>query len=242
MFSFFSKKKQPVLQPFTTDMHSHLLPGIDDGAETLEKSLKLINELRSFGYKKLITTPHIMGDAYRNTPEIIQQKLTEVQTALKTQGSPIQLAAAAEYYLDEWFVEKLEKEEKLLTFGKNYLLFEMSYLNPSPQLNSAIFSLRTQGYQPVLAHPERYMFYYENFERLQRLAESNVLFQLNLTSLTGYYGKAAQIQAEKLIKNKLVHFVGTDCHAMKHVDALEDVFQTKYLKKIAEQPLLNQLV
>ena len=237
MFSFLRPKAMPL--PFTTDMHSHLLPGIDDGAETLEKSLQLIQELRSFGYRKLITTPHIMGEGYRNTPEIILQKLEEVQLALYQQRSPVALQAAAEYYMDEWFTEKIEKEEKLLTFGKNYLLFEMPYLNPAQQLSQVVFLLRTQGYQPVLAHPERYVYYHENFALLQKLFDNQVLLQLNLTSLTGYYGKAAQLTAEKLIKNKMIHFVGTDCHALKHIDALEEVLQPRYLKKIAEQPLLN---
>ncbi|MBC8111285.1 MAG: capsular biosynthesis protein [Verrucomicrobia bacterium] len=220
-------------------MHSHLLPGIDDGAETLEQSLALIKELMTFGFRRFVTTPHVMGDFYKNTPEIIAEKLALVRNALTENNLEVSIEAAAEYYLDEWFVEKLEKEEKLLTFGKNYLLFETSYLNAPPQLNQTIFKLKTQGYQPVLAHPERYAFFYDNFQGIETLFQNGVLLQLNLNSISGYYGKAAQVLAEKMIDKKMVHFAGSDCHAHKHIQALEQTIHKKYYQRLTELPLLN---
>ncbi|HSI89732.1 MAG TPA: CpsB/CapC family capsule biosynthesis tyrosine phosphatase, partial [Adhaeribacter sp.] len=161
MASFFRKlfgSSEPELPAATladlrADMHSHLLPGLDDGAETLERSLELVEKMLGFGYKKLIMTPHIMGDFYKNTPEGIAEKLALLKAAVKEKGWQIELAFAAEYYLDEWFIRRLENNDKLLTFGDNYLLFETSYINEPSFLKEAVFSMQSAGYKPVLAHP-----------------------------------------------------------------------------------------
>lgn len=129
LFSGFGKKEEP-LADFSflgTDMHSHLIPGIDDGAKTIEDSITLIKELHSLGFKKLYTTPHIMSDYFRNTPEIINAGLEDVRAAIKAEGIPVEINAAAEYYFDDGFVRKLENE-KLLTIGSNYLLLKFLIL------------------------------------------------------------------------------------------------------------------
>jgi protein-tyrosine phosphatase len=242
MFSFLKKKETVPPTLLTADMHSHLLPGIDDGADTLEKSIELITYLAHLGYNKLITTPHIMGDFYRNTPEIIRQKLAEVQQAVLEKQIPVEIQAAAEYYLDEWLIEKLENSEPLLTFGKNFLLFETAFMSHPPQFNQVVFMLKTQGYQPVLAHPERYAAMQENFAKLERIAANGVLMQVNLNSLTGYYGKKAQTVAEKMIDLQMVHFAGTDTHSLKHISILSEVKETKYYGKLLSLNLLNHLL
>jgi tyrosine-protein phosphatase YwqE len=163
-------------------MHSHILPGIDDGAKNMEQSLSLIGELIDMGYRKLTATPHIMGDFYKNTPAIIHEKLIKVQQAVNQKGWNIELKAAAEYYLDEWFMEKLRREEPLLTFGNGYVLFETSYINPPVQLHEAIFLMKSQNYKPVLAHPERYIYFHENFNKIKELYEMGVLLQININS------------------------------------------------------------
>lgn len=222
------------------DMHSHILPGIDDGAQNTDESICLIQHLFDHGKKKLIMTPHIMGGVYNNTPESVSAVLENLKIEVAKEGIDIQLEAAAEYYLDEAFVEKLEKEEPLLCFGeKKYVLFETSYMNSSPLYNNAVFLMKTQGYSPVLAHPERYLYAYPNFETYVNLLERGVLFQLNTNSLTGYYSLQAQKMAEKLIDNGMVHFIGTDCHKMKHLQNLEKVTKLKYFKKLMDLPLLN---
>ncbi|WP_018341443.1 tyrosine-protein phosphatase [Cytophaga aurantiaca] len=238
--SLFGKKEQAQHEDFIfVDMHSHLIPKIDDGSKSLDESVELIKKLVEFGYKKIITSPHIMGDFYKNTPEIILGGLSELKQRLKSENIEIEIDAAAEYYLDEWFIEKLNKNEPLLTFGKKYVLFETSYMNEPAHLHQAIFSMRTLGYTPVLAHPERYLYLYNDFSAFEKIYEMDVLFQINLNSLMGYYSKPAKQFAEKLIDNKMVDFVGTDCHGMRHLNVLKDTRASKYYNKLANLNLLN---
>jgi protein-tyrosine phosphatase len=222
------------------DMHSHLLPGLDDGAETLEKSLELVQALVGLGYTKLIMTPHIMGDFYKNTPEGIREKLGLLKAAVQGKGLNIELECAAEYYLDEWFVRRLEENEQLLTFGKNnYLLFETSYINEPSFLKGVIFDMLSAGFKPVLAHPERYTYLYGKFDDLKTIRDSGVLLQINLNSLGGYYSEGAKKVAEKLVDAGMVDMVGTDAHSMKHINYLQKAVASKYFGKLMQLPLLN---
>jgi protein-tyrosine phosphatase len=239
--SLFGKEEVQVdsLRTIGVDMHSHILPGIDDGAETVEQSLELVRSMKEMGYRKLIMTPHIMSDFYRNTPEIIRERLQVLQEAVTAEGIDIELACAAEHYLDEALLQKLEDNEELLTFGDKYLLFETSFLNEPLNLREAIFRMQSLGYKPVLAHPERYTYFYGKFDDLVRLREQGVLLQPNLNSLTGYYSPGAKMIIEKLIDAGLVDFLGSDAHSLKHVANLQKVLCSKYLVKALELPLLN---
>lgn len=243
MLSLFKKKKitTPLVANVQVDMHSHLLPAIDDGSKNMEQSVALVKAFVAMGYKKLITTPHIMSDFYKNTPEIIYDKLDKLNDIIKSMQMDIELTAAAEYYLDEGFVDKIEKKEKLLTLDehKKYLLFETSYINPSPYFDSVVFSLRSQGYQPVLAHPERYVYLFDSFEKLKKWYDKGVLFQININSLSGYYSASSKSIAEKLIDNNMVNFVGSDCHGERHLNAMKETIGTTYYKKALKLDLLN---
>ncbi|MER2999536.1 tyrosine-protein phosphatase [Pontibacter populi] len=221
------------------DMHSHILPGLDDGADTLERSLELVQAMQQLGYRKLIMTPHIMSDFYRNTPEGIREKLALLQNAITEAGIEMELGCAAEYYLDEVFLDKLDNGEELLTFGDKYLLFETSFLNEPLNLREAIFKMRSKGYKPVMAHPERYSYFYGKFNDLVELREQGVLLQPNLNSLTGYYSPAAKTVIEKLIDNGQVDLVGSDVHSLKHIASLQKVLSSKYISKLLSLPLLN---
>ena len=227
------------LAALRADMHSHVLPSLDDGAETLEKSLDLVEKMVGLGYQKLIMTPHVMGDFYRNTPEGIREKLTLLQTAVKEKGWAIELACAAEYYLDEWFIRRLENNEELLTFGDNYLLFETSYINEPSFLKEAVFQIQSAGYKPVLAHPERYTYLYGKFQDLQTLRDAGVLMQVNLNSLGGYYSEGAKRVAEKLVDARMVDFAGTDAHSLKHLQFLRKAMASKHFGKLMQLPLRN---
>ena len=227
-----------------TDMHSHLLPGLDDGAETMAHSLELLRELRDLGFKKLIMTPHVMGDFYKNTPEGIRAALTELRAAAAAAGlADVQLECAAEYYLDEWLGQKLAAGTELLSFGgeRNYLLFETSYMNEPFNLQATIFELKAAGYRPVLAHPERYTYFYGRLAEIRKLREEyGVLLQLNLNSLAGYYSPAARRVAEQLIDERLIDFVGTDTHHLRHTAALATkTVKSAYFRKLMALPLLN---
>lgn len=220
-------------------MHSHLIPGIDDGVRTPEEALQVILEFQKFGYTKLITTPHVMSDTYRNTPENILQGLTRLRQFLKEQQVDITIEAAAEYYLDETFTRLISDNQPLLTFGKNYLLFETNFINEPLDLKEFIFMATSRGYKPVLAHPERYLYLQSNPAKIEDLFHRGVLMQVNIASLTGYYSKAALATAQRLIDQKMVHFLASDCHSQKHLQQVADARRTKYFQKALNLPLLN---
>ncbi|MBF9222625.1 capsular biosynthesis protein [Hymenobacter sp. BT662] len=225
-------------------MHSHLLPGLDDGAETVEHSLELLRALRDLGFRKLVMTPHIMGDFYKNTPEGIRAALQLLRDAAAGAGlGDVALDCAAEYYLDEFLGHKLADGTEMLTFGgeKRYLLFETSYMNEPLNLFEIIFEMKAQGYRPVLAHPERYTYLYGRLAEIEKLRRNyDVLLQVNLNSLSGYYSPGAKKVAEQLIDGGLVDFVGTDTHHLRHTDTLlKRTVPQPYLKKLLDLPLLN---
>ena len=221
-----------------TDVHSHLIPGIDDGSTSVEDSLNIIRGLHSLGYSKLITTPHIMSDFYRNTPEIILAGLEDVRAAVAREGIPVELEAAAEYYCDYEF-EKSIGEKKLLSFGDKYVLVELSYLNPSDNFDSVTFKLQLEGYKPVLAHPERYPYWYQSFNKYEEFHDKGVLLQINLASITGHYGSVAKRISERLIENNMVDFLGTDTHKMSHVDVFRKSLKLPILRRLLESGTLR---
>ena len=225
MFSFFKRSLQvkPDLSFLGVDMHSHLLPGLDDGLQELGISIAFIKELNQMGYSKLICTPHILSDLYPNNPETILPKLQLVQQALSLQNIPVTIEAAAEYMVDPEMEDMVKRGDKLLTFGKNLILIEMSYVAPSPNIEEVIFALRLKGLIPVIAHPERYIFYHANFALYERFIDLGCKLQVNLLSLLGYYGKPVKQMAEKLFDKKMVSLVGTDMHHENHLMALKDL-------------------
>lgn len=240
---FFFKKSSPVLKDLIPndyiDIHSHLLPGIDDGAKTFEQTLKLIKALQSFGTKQFITTPHIIQHVWDNNANLINLKKNETIIELEKNQITIPFHAAAEYMINDYFVELFQSKE-LLTLKKNYVLVEMSYINPPIQLYSILFDLQIAGYIPVLAHPERYIFYHNNFDEYQKLKKSGCLFQLNLLSVVGYYGEGISKIAEKLLQKGLYDFVGSDTHHDKHIIAFEQKIKLKDLLPLKQAITNNQ--
>lgn len=144
MLNWFRKKNVVSENPIRTDIHSHLLPGLDDGVQSFEDAEEIILRFIKAGYKKLITTPHIMSDAYRNTPEGIRARLAELKEYLKSKNIGIEIEAAAEYYLDEVFIKHVETDQELLTFGKRLLLFETNFMTEPLQLKEFIFMATTK--------------------------------------------------------------------------------------------------
>jgi protein-tyrosine phosphatase len=240
VFNWF--QKTTFENPLVVDMHSHLLPALDDGVQNFEDALSIIRQFAVMGYKKLITTPHIMSDAYRNSPQNILPKLAELNAHVLEHHIDVKIEAAAEYYLDESLMQKISSNETLLTMGKKMLLFETGFLSQPLFLNDFIFSATTKGYQLILAHPERYMYLQEDFSRAQDLLDRGLFFQVNLISLTGYYSKPAQKLAEKLIDKGQVHFLASDCHTLNHTALVKDAFRSKYFKKAISLPLLNNML
>jgi tyrosine-protein phosphatase YwqE len=172
---------------------------------------------------------------YKNTPEIILGKLQELRAELRARQIDVEIEAAAEYYCDEHFEEQIESG-KLLTFGgdKKFVLFEISFAEENINLGRAIFNMRLAGYQPILAHPERYEFWHRSMERYQSMIDKDVLLQLNINSLTGQYGPNCQRISERLIDKGMVSFIGTDCHHMGHVQLTHQARQIPALKRLLE--------
>jgi tyrosine-protein phosphatase YwqE len=225
------------------DMHSHLLPGLDDGAVTIEESLHYFALMKEWGYRKCILTPHIFKGVHNNSPETILPILERMQQELIWADNDIKIEAAAEYMVDEYFMELLSANQPLLTIGEKYVLIEMSYAAPSPFIESAIFQLHIMGYKPILAHPERYGYYHDNFTQYDRLIEMGCLFQCNMLSLSGYYGLPVKKNALKLIKGNYFKLIGTDLHHHNHVDAIKAFTITQAFYDLANQiPLMNNLL
>ena len=236
MFSLFgaSKKSTSDLSFLGADMHSHLLPGLDDGLQEIEQSIAFIRELQQLGYKKLICTPHILSDVYPNSPETILPKLELVRDAIKQNNIDIQVEAAAEYMVDLDFENDIVADKPLLIFGKNLVLIEMSYAAASNNIENVIFNLRLKGLQPVLAHPERYNYYLGNIEQFQRFIDLGCYLQINILSLLGYYGDGSKNTAQHLLKKNMVSLVGTDMHHQNHLDSLKKLASKKSFYKLFE--------
>lgn len=214
-------------------MHSHLLPGIDDGSTDIETSLKLIKGFDELGYKKIVTTPHVLWGLYPNTTEIILKKSEEVKKAVEEAGINIDFKAAAEYFIDDHFADELKKKQPLLTISGNMVLVEFSMLTPPLDLNEVLFEMQMQNYQPLLAHPERYTYLVRKKEIFDELKTAGCLFQLNLLSLSGYYGESVQSIADYLLKKNYYDFAGTDLHHEKHLAALKKI-PSSQIKRLQE--------
>jgi len=224
--------------PVTTDIHSHLVPGIDDGSESMEESISLIKALQQMGYKKIITTPHIMGDFYKNTSTIIREGYAALKEEISKQQIDIELEVACEYYIDDHFMNLIEKDD-ILSFGKRYVLVESNTINYTEIVRKAFFNLGIAGYQPVFAHPERYYYLWKDFNRYHEFHDMGIYFQLNIVSLAGYYSSTVKGIAEKLIDARLVDFIGSDLHEMRYADAMMAARFSPYMNKLKDLNLLN---
>jgi protein-tyrosine phosphatase len=220
------------------DVHSHLIPGIDDGAQTMEHTIGMINRFYEMGYRKLIITPHVMAGVYENTSEIILNGFQMVQDVVSQMELPIELEVSAEYFLDETFFEKVKNKE-LLPFKGNHILFECSFRYEPQQLDEIIFLLCSKGYQPIIAHFERYFYYHGNLDRARRLRELGCWIQVNLNSFTGHYGPDVRKQAIALHKAGLIDIAGSDCHRIEHLDLLQKHLNQKEFHELLASPLKN---
>jgi protein-tyrosine phosphatase len=241
LFLFF--KKRPVLKDLIpsnyVDIHSHLLPGIDDGAHTFEQTLGLVQALQGFGVTQFVTTPHIMHQVWDNTKESILSLKDQTIFELEKNEIKVPFRAASEYLIDNQFV-KLFQTGELLTLKDNYVLVEMSYMNAPMQLYNILFDLQVAGYIPVLAHPERYTFYHNNFDEYVKLKRVGCLFQLNLLAVVGYYGESIAKIAEQLLQKGMYDFVGSDVHHSKHIASFEERVKLKEVTALKEVISNNQ--
>ncbi len=244
MFRLFSKAKpvadQSVFTTLHTDMHSHLIPAIDDGAPDLDASLQLVKGMIGLGYKKLITTPHVLWDMYKNTRDSILSGFEKLQEAVTRENLPVSLGVAAEYFLDDHVMGLLKKQEPLLAISRNKILVEFSMAHPPLGLKAIVFEMQMQGYQPVIAHPERYAYLERSKDFFDELKYMGCLFQCNILSLGNAYGKSVHDLTQYLVKKKYYDIVGTDLHHPRHLEGLKNPDIARALQKMmAECTIIN---
>ena len=222
-----------------TDLHSHLIPDVDDGVKTIDQAMECLRGLAELGIQKVITTPHISKEYYPNKEIALIKACETLREQVDREQLPIQIEVAAEYMLDTFFLDLLDTTD-LLTFGpERYLLIETGWLAPPLLLNEMLFRIQTKGYIPVLAHPERYSYYANDFEALEEFKELGCLFQLNWMSLVGRYGPQARKQAQFLLKNGWIDFIGSDLHRPEDLSTLEALFSSSGYELLKQQPLRN---
>lgn len=239
MFSFFKKKHfiADYLEGLT-DMHCHLLPGIDDGSENDEMSLEMIKQYQNLGYVGAIATPHVMDGFYNNTSVSIAETLKNFKKVLSEKGvTNFKVNAAAEYMLDKGF-DELVVQKDFLQIHKDITLVEMSYFQMTNHVDYQIFNLQQLNLRPILAHPERYT-YIEKPEGILEFKKKGCFLQLNLLSLSGHYGPNALKQANYLLSNGHYDFVGTDAHHPRHLRKIKEMTITSKLVPSFEQ-LINK--
>lgn len=229
MFNFFSKPKEAATLPFKTDIHCHVVPGIDDGSPNAATSADLIERMQSFGIERIIASPHVTKDTFENTRQTIDEALDLLQAELDARHNPIQVTHHAEYRLDDFSLAQIEQDPMLLP--QYHILIENPFVDEPWNLDTIVFDLQIKGYKPILAHPERYSYYFNHRERFKALHNAGTKFQINLLSLAGAYGKEQRNIAEFLINENMVEFVGTDIHNMRHIEIIDSYLKSKQALK-----------
>jgi protein-tyrosine phosphatase len=236
MFSLFKNKQVRTGKdnyfPISLDIHSHILPGIDDGSPDIATSIELVKGLMELGITRSIATPHIISDMYRNDAESIKASLMVLKKELASQNIKFEVSAAAEYMMDAYFFELLQRKIKLLTIRDNIILTEFSYATMPHSPEQMSFAIITEGYKPILAHPERYPYYYHDHSIYHHLKDLGFLLQVNLLSISGYYGKEAARAANYMFKHGLVSYLGTDLHHDRHLEGLQQGLRKDVFRKV----------
>lgn len=232
MFNFLHKSNEPEKLFFHTDVHCHVIPGVDDGSPDLETSVELVRKMADWGITRIIATPHMTQDTFENTPEILDPALDELKTAVAKVLPDMLISRTAEHRVDDFFLLQLEKG-LILPYPDNYILVENSFMLEPWNLEKLLFDLKIRGYKPIMAHPERFLYYHSSRSRYDYLHNAGNLFQINLLSLAGYYGKATKQIAEWLLDKGYVDFIGTDLHHQGHVEAIEAFLASRDYKKLA---------
>lgn len=227
MFSIFNRRpKEPAELCFRTDIHCHIIPGVDDGARNVETSVELIDAMQGFGISRIIASPHVTQDTFENDSSTLDPAMELLNAELKRRGNDMRISHSAEYRIDELFQRRLDANE-LMLLPNNHILIENSFIQEPWNLDDLVFNLQVKGLTPILAHPERYAYYYNNKDRYRRLHDAGLRMQINLLSLAGAYGKAERAIALHLIKNNLVDFIGTDIHNRRHIAVIAEYLTTK---------------
>lgn len=233
VFDFFFKQEKVCL-PFETDMHCHLVPGVDDGSPNIETSISLLEQMIDMGFKRIFISPHVTQDTFENTPETLDEPMAQLQAEAQQRGLPVELHRHAEYRIDDFFLQQ-KKNDRLTVLPGNYILLENPFSQEPYQLESMLFDVKMSGFIPIMAHPERYKYYsVTNPERYNRLHDFGVLFQLNMLSLAGRYGRVERNTALELLECGMVEFIGTDIHGQSHTKLLKEYLSSRTFRRDAK--------
>lgn len=241
---FKSKKKETVPERYFSeefiDIHSHILPGIDDGARSTEHSLELLGKMYKLGIRNFVCTPHVIEGMWENSTEKILHTYKQLKSEVEKHEilKDIHIRVAAEYMMDDHFIQLLENRD-LLTVKDDKILVEMSYLAPPVNLFEVIAEIQVKGFTPILAHPERYSSYHEDLGVYEQLKSAGCLFQLNMIALTNYYGKEVHEAALWLLQNNMIDFTGSDLHHMRHMGVIKSLTRRDEMMKLLQPVILN---
>lgn len=234
MFNFFRKNNKDVKLPYHTDVHCHILPGVDHGAKNIQDGVSLLKADMEMGINRVILTPHVTSETFENTPETLNAAFVKFKEAVADAGLDVELHLSAEYRIDDYW-QKEYAAGHVLPMPGNYVLLENSFVQELIGSEQMMFELKCKGYFPILAHPERYPYFICNKERYEKMHNSNVKFQVNLLSLAGYYGHTVQDTAKWLVKQGLVDMLGSDIHHIEHADIIKDYLRSRDWRKVAEK-------
>lgn len=234
MFNFFHKNKAEELF-FHTDIHSHVVPGVDDGSKDLDTSMYLVKSLRGLGINRIITTPHVTGTTFENTPQTLHEPFNQLSQAISAENLDIEISHAAEYRLDEFFEHKVFEKNDFMLLPNDYILIENSFIQQALNFDEMVFELKLKGLYPILAHPERYKYYFQNKSRYEAMHDAEILFQVNLLSFSGHYGADVKNIAFWLLEKGMIDFIGTDLHTVSHVDSIKRFIKTSDYRKLRDK-------
>lgn len=245
MFTFFSKTKEPIKLWFTTDIHAHVLPGVDDGSPDTETSLQIVRGMHALGIRKILASPHIARDTFENSQAVLDNALVTLRGALdEADFHGVEIDRHSENRIDDLLTENLADGDapggNLRILPDNHILIENSFIQEPWDLDQLVFDISMRGLKPILAHPERYAYYHRNPKRYEEL-HTKMAFQVNVLSLAGYYGKHIKKMAEEMVEAGLVDFVGTDAHGMRHIRCFNEYLTTRDARRHARalEPMIQ---
>ncbi len=244
LLDIFRNKKEQVKLFYNTDIHCHILPGVDHGSRSIEDSLDMLQAEMEMGVNRVILTSHVTAVTFENTRESLMDAFLKLQDAVTDAGLDIQLFLSAEYRMDEYF-DKEYAADHLIPMPGNHILLENSFQQELMNLDDLLFDMQVKGYKTILAHPERYPYYSRRRKRYEQLHNAGAKFQVNILSFTGYFGEEARESALWFVRDGMIDYLGSDMHNVKHAHIIMDYIKSKEWRKLApeiEQTVKNDLI
>ena len=240
----FKRSKEQVKLFYNTDVHCHILPGVDHGSQSMEQSLEMLRAEAEMGINRVILTSHVTAITFENTRETLTDAFMKLKDAVTDEGMDMELFLSAEYRMDEYF-DKEYAADHLIPMPGNHILLENSFQQELMNLDDLLFDMQVKGYRTILAHPERYTYYSRRRKRYEQLHNAGARFQVNILSFTGYFGEEARDSALWFAHNEMIDYLGSDMHNLKHAHIIMDYINSKEWKKLSseiESTVKNDLI